>query len=194
MLSSYTGDFSFAGNVDIQGNTFGAAGPGAHGLVGWTFDPTMVNTGQTGTAQTIYLSGIFVARSASLTKLYWGINTAGATITASQNFVGLYNSSGTRLASVGVDARVTTTGLFTETISASVSPGMYWVAFVFNATTMPAVYRGPGQLNATLVNAGITTAASYRYATAGTGQTSLPSSITTTSNVASQNTYWAALA
>lgn len=165
-----------------------------HGLLGSTADPALVSSGKLAVNGTVYLARLYVRKAATATKLYWGVNTAGVTATAGQNFVGLYDSTGTRLASVGVDARVTTTGVFTETISAAVTPGYYYVAFVFNASTAPQPYRTPGDLSASLANLNIGSASRYRFATNGTGQTSLPSSLTLGSNSASQAAYWAALA
>lgn len=179
-------------NLSVGSHALGIARPGETSLVAWAFDPANIASGKAGTAGTLYLSALYVAKSATVTKLLWGINTAGATATSGQNFVGLYSSSGTLLASVGVDARVTTTGLFTETISASVTPGLYWVGFMFNASTMPQVYRGQ-DLNATLMNSGATTS-TLRFCTNGTGlTTSLPSTITPASNTAAQFSYWAAI-
>lgn len=171
----------------------GIAQPREHSLVAWTFDPAHVSSGKAGIAGTVYLAAVYVPQAVSVTKIYWGNNTAGAGATASQNFVGLYNAAGTLLASAGVDASVTATGPVTTTIaSTALTPGLYWVAFVFNATTMPQIYRGQ-DLNATLMNVGINTAASYRFATNGTLQTTLPASITPSANAVAQFCYWAAI-
>lgn len=185
--------FVIGQNLSVVQHALGIPRPQETGsLIAWTFDPANVSAGKAGTAGTLYLTALYVAKSASATKLLWGINTVGATVTSGENFVGLYNSSGTLLASVGVDARVTTTGLFTETISASVTPGLYWVGFMFNATTMPQVYRGQ-DLNATLMNSSAT-AATMRFCTNGTGlTTALPSTITPSSNASAQFSYWAAI-
>lgn len=173
-------------------HALGIARPQETGLIAWAFDPANVASGKAGTAGTLYLAALYVAKAATATKLLWGINTAGATVTAGENFVGLYNSAGTLLQSVGVDARVTSTGLFTETINVAVTAGLYWVGFMFNATTMPQVYRGQ-DLNATLMNSGATTS-TLRFCTNGTGlTTALPSTITPASNVAAQYSYWAAI-
>jgi hypothetical protein len=57
-----------------------------------------------------------------------------------------------------------------------------WGALLFNAGTIPTLGRVAGQGGiGTSVNAGLTNA-TYRYATYGTGQTSLPSPITPASN------------
>lgn len=180
---------TMTGSLDSTSHALGITIPADHGLAAWSFDPAVATNGATVTNGTVYLSALFISRSFTATKLLWGINTAGVTPTASQNFVGLYNSSGTRLASVGVDARVTATGCFTETISQAVTPGLYWVGFVFNAATPPQLYRSSG-LADSLCNAGISAAASRRYAINGTSQTSLPASITPGSNAASAGVAW----
>jgi len=175
----------------LQNANTGLTSGAALGYLGWTYDPVIVGTGQTGTAGTIYLSRINVGTSGTATKLIWGINTAGSGVTAGQNFIALFDSSGTRLANVGIDARITSTGIFTETISVPVTPGFYWAAFLVNATGMPAIYRG-GFLNGTLVN-GVLSASQLRFGTAGTSQTSIPASITPSSNSFGQHSFYAAL-
>lgn len=181
-------------SLSVPGHALGIAQPPEHALIAWTHDPANVASGKAGTAGTVYLAAVYVPRTATATKIYWGNNTVGASATAGQNFVGLYSSTGTLLASTGVDAGVTTLGLITTTISSTaLTPGLYWVAFLFNATTMPAVYRA-GDLNATLLNAGVTgTPALLRFATNGTGRTTLASSITPGSNTAAQFSYWAGI-
>lgn len=181
-----------SGHLQTPGHAFGVPLPRDFGLVAWAFDPgATLSSKIVGTAGTIYLAALYIPTATTLTKLMWGIGTAGATPTAGQNFVGLYSSAGTRLASVGVDARVTTTGTFTETISVAVTPGMYWVAWVFNASTLPSLYRGQ-DTNATAAVLG-QSGASARFATNATSQTSLPSTITPASNTVAQYTYWAAV-
>jgi len=175
----------------LQNASSGLTSAASLGYLGWTHDPALITAGQTGTSGTIYLARINVGTSGTATKLIWGINTAGSGATAGQNFVALFNSSGTRLANIGVDARVTTTGVFNETISVPVTPGFYWAAFLFNATGMPAIYRG-GFLNASLVN-GQLPVSQARFATAGTTQTSIPASITPSSNVIAMHTFYASL-
>lgn len=181
---------SLTTTVNTQG---GLARPNNHNAVAWTADPATINGGQLTTNGTVILSSLYVTQNASVTKLFWGTTTAGASPVSSQNFVGLYDSTGVRLANVNVDARVTVANTtFTETISASVSPGMYWVGWVFNAGTAPTLFRGPN-INAALVNFNLTTATA-RFATNVTGQTALPSPLVPASNVNSMNSFWAAIA
>jgi hypothetical protein len=180
-------------SLHVPGHLAGIPHPEENGLIAWTFPPENTASGKAGIAGTLYLAKIHVPRSVSATKIGWGINTAGVTPTSGQNWIGLYNSAGTLVASVGVDARVTTTGAWLETISSTaLTPGFYWVAFLFNAATMPQIYRGQ-DLNGTLMNLGLTTSI-LRWATNGTGLTTLPSTITPASNTSNQFCYFAAVA
>lgn len=179
--------------ITANQDVLGVANPREHNAIAWTYDPALVNNGAAGTAGTLYLTALYVPRAATATKLYWGAASASVTPVAGQNFVSLFNSAGAKLADVGVDARIATTGAFTETISAVLAPGMYWVGFLFNAATMPQTYKAANTA-ASLVNFGLTaTPASLRFATAGTALTATPASITPGSNVSAQQAYWAAL-
>lgn len=180
----YTSTFA---NLYVTGNSNGEALPGNHNLVGWAFDPNLTSAGTLLTNGTQYFTAIYANRSASITKLYWHVSTAGVTPTASQNEVGLYDSTGAKLVSANVDADISSTGLKTTTVtSTAVSAGsFYWVAMLFNAATAPTVARASGVTGiGTLSNAGLT-AASFRFAVNGTSKTALDASITPASNSAS---------
>jgi hypothetical protein len=180
-------------NLDVVGHALGLWTPRESGLVASTGDPRTVPSGVSAVLGTIYLSAMLVNRAVSVTKILWGVNTAGVSATASQNFVALIDPTGAILASVNVDARVTGTGLFTETIaSQALTPGLYRVAFLFNAGTAPQPYRHDG-VSASVINAGISAAANYLHATNGTGATALPGSFTLSSNASSSFAYWAAI-
>lgn len=179
----YRASGSFA-NLTSSGNALGSVGPVNHNLVAWSTDPTHNVNSTVLTGGTVYLTALYPAKDASITKLYFHINAVATTPTAGQNFVGLYSSAGTRLQTTGVDSEVLATGLITVTITAqAVTAGsFYWVGMVFNAATPPSVGRAAGTTGiGAVANVGLA-AASYRYAINGTGQTSLPASITPASN------------
>jgi hypothetical protein len=176
---------------------FGSPSPAAsQGLSAWAFDPAVINSSTTLTGGTIYLVKLAGVPADTVTKIYWAVATAGATATAGQNWVGLYDSAGTRLQQTGVDADAGSgTGLKTTTITGQLlTPGaFYWAAFLFNASTVPTLARmATGNGGPAAANAG-TTAATMRFATAGTSQTTLPSSITPASNVAAAFGTWCAV-
>lgn len=172
---------SFPQSYPIQ---TGTAMPQDHGLISWSSDPTLQNTSTVLTAGTIYLTKLYVRNRATLANIYWWVGSAAVTATAGQNEVGLYDSTGARVVAVNVDAAITSTGLKTTAASATLTPGWYWAAGVFNAGTLPGLTRGNGGAGiTTAMNIGLT-ASFLRYATNATSQTSLPSSITPASNAA----------
>jgi hypothetical protein len=182
---------TITGDLDVNGHALGETIPRNNGLIAWAYDPALATNGAAVTNGTVYLIGIQVNRSLTATKIYWGLNTAGVTPTSAQNWVGLYNSAGTRLATVDVTAKATSATLQTDTISQAVTPGLYWIGMVFNAATPPQPFRAGG-LDSSLLNVGLT-ASTARYATNGTAQTTLPSSITPSSNTNNSIAWWAGL-
>lgn len=181
-----TGNGTVSGSWAVSGNALGEDTPARHGLVAWAYDPTQNVNSTVLTSGIIYLTAVYVAAAANVTKLYAHFNAAASSVTAGQNFMGLYDSTGSRLATVNVDSLITSTGLITATVTSTpVTAGsFYWVAQVYNATTPPSVARAAGTTGAGAVaNIGLT-AATLRYAQNGTGQISLPTSITPSSNTA----------
>lgn len=149
----------------------------------WTADPGTANAASGAlTAGSVYLAEFFLRSPATLTNVVLFVVTAGATLTAGQNFAGVYDSSGTQRA---VTADQTTnwgsTGLVTAAFTSAFSApaGRFYVAVVSNGTTPPS-FRASGASTA-LANAGLA-AANLRYAINATAQTSLPASITLSSS------------
>jgi Hyaluronidase protein (HylP) len=168
------------GDLYAAANALGIVTPANHGLTAWAYDPALALNSSVLTSGTVYLIKVHVSLGVSVTKLYWHVAVVAVTPTSSQNFVGLYDSTGARLATIDVTADVTATGIKATTIpSTGLTTGaFYWVALVTNAVTPPAISRTTGLAGAGgLVNVGLSVAA-YRFATNGTSQTSLPVSIT----------------
>jgi hypothetical protein len=184
---------AFGQNLDVAGSVAGSRMPHTQGLLAWTDVPTSIGTGTAGIAGTLNLSALYIPADSPCTRLFWGNNAGGVTPTAGQNFVSVINSAGVVLASVNVDAKVANTGIQTETLALSLTAGMYWVGFLFNAATLPSVYR-TGPLNGTLNNLGIALPQQYVAAKNGTGLTAMPASIDPTQNVAQVPYFFAALA
>lgn len=176
---------SISGNLAVAGNALGENTPSAHGVAAWCYDPALAVNSTQLTAGTLYLSRVNIAAAINVTKLYWWVANTGSGATASQNWLGLYNSAGTLLASVNVDTGFASATLKTSTItSTALTAGSFvWVAMLFNASVTPTVTRGSGWTGVdTAANIGLT-AATYRFAKNGTALTTLPSTITPSSNV-----------
>lgn len=178
--------------VPVPGNVYA---PSDAGLIAWTYDigiaPTNTSTTINGT---VYLGQIVLRYPTTISNIVVDIATAATGVTANQNFLGLYDSSGVRqavTAAGAIDAGLATTGALTGAVTPFAAPaGKYWIAFVFNATGAPQVARSTS-FSAPNYNL---TASTFRYATNGTSQTSLPASITPASNSTSNViVYWGAV-
>jgi hypothetical protein len=182
--------------LDVTAALVGQATPRSHNLVAWTGDPVSASSPSAPTTGNMYLLGVYVSRYASVTKLWVGVNSAGSGATAGQNFLGLYNSAGTLLASVGVDSLVTSSaGAFSGTISSTaVIPGMYWVAVLLNVSgsTPQLVRHASAAASAALMYTVNQTGAGLRFAQQNT-LTALPSPLTPSSNLTTSNPFWAAI-
>jgi hypothetical protein len=151
------------------------------GLLGWTLDPaTAVGSLQT-SAGVLHLIEIRL-RTGTVNTLYVRVGTAGATLTASQNFLALFDSTGAR---VGLTADQSTAWTTTGTKSAALTTpyaatgGVFYVAILSNGTTQPTFIA-----SSSLGQPNFTRAAPFRAGTLLTGQTSIPSSVTLGSSAA----------
>lgn len=194
--------YAFGGNLfmlDAQGNSWqlnaprGDVLPGDQGLLEWNYDPAAANaTGTTLTNGTVFLQRINVRAPMKISTVWAHLTNAAVTPTSGQSAVGLYNSAGTLLSGSG-DIGSTLSGA-AGAISMSLSTpqnvgaGYYWVAVLGNASTaakLTASVNGAGNANVGL------SAGGFRFAVNGTSQTSLPASITPSSNTATgAATFW----
>lgn len=168
--------------------------PPDHGLMYWQFDPGTNMVGSTITSGTVSMSKLWVRRATTITNVAVSVATVPVTPVVGQNFLGLYDATGTRL---GVTADQTTawnsTGYKQAALTApvAVAAGPYWVAVLANAATTPAFARGSA-LVASIANANLT-ATDGRFTTGPAAQTSLPANITMASRTLSGNTIWVAM-
>lgn len=148
--------------------------PSDQGLVAWNYDPSSAGTTfvpTTGVNGYIFLTGIILREAATVTNIVYGLSGAQLTgLTSNANFVGLYNSSGTLLASsadqttiwsTAADQKVNVIPLlspFPEQLAA----GRYYVAFLFNGVVSGAALNFKATGGGTTSNAG-QTGASMRY-------------------------------
>lgn len=163
------------GQFGVTGNCSGIWGPWDNSLVGATSDPGDSSGTLLLTGGTIYLSKIPIPRGGTPTKLYWYVTTGATTATASQCWVAVLNSSGTIL---GAPVDVATVSETASLKSTTVAPGaltagtFVWGAIVLAGSTVATVAIQNGSAKSTMTNAGLA-AASLRYATNGTGQTTI---------------------
>ncbi|HSX06850.1 MAG TPA: glycosyl hydrolase family 28-related protein [Candidatus Saccharimonadia bacterium] len=193
------GSLVVAGSLTVGGASVSAAPillPTDMGYVSWTYDPIGCRAGQVPTAGVLYLARIQIRSSATLTNIFVGMTTAGSGLTSNQNFVGLYNSSGTLLGNSADQTASWASGNTEKQIafssSVSVTSGFYWVAFLANGTTTPTFAVG-SQLIGNL-GSGAASASTRRFGQYSSSLTSLPSTITPGSITQTVNqTYWAAV-
>lgn len=175
----------------------GSLGLGATGFLAVNIDPAFAGAAVPVVSGTVHMQRIDVPYSILITSLHQAIvTTPGSGLTAGQNFAGLYNSAGTRIG-VTADQSVawTTTGEKNMALTAPVlvTAGAYYVALLANGTTPPAFLRMAQSASVQdIVNHGLT-AATARWATGPTAQTSLPASITMASRTFSGLTFIAAV-
>lgn len=140
------------------------------------------------TSQRLYVSRIVVPEAFSCTKLFYCQSVVTATVTGA--YIGIYDSSGTKLQEADIASVVTSTGIKSVTItSQSLTAGSaYYLAFLVNASTAGSVTTLPN-LESTVFYAGVgdssNIAAGYLAS-----QTSLPSSITLSSFTRSPGEIW----
>jgi len=167
--------------------------PVDHGMIAWTCDPYANSGSSTITTGTPFMSKIWIREPVTLSSIGISITTAGVALTVGQNFVGIYNAAGTRIAqSADQTAAWAGTGYVQAAMTApvAVTPGAYFLTLLSNGTTSPNLARGAvAGSGAGTINFGLT-ATTGRFATGPAAQTSLPASITMASRTLSAISMW----
>lgn len=168
-----------------------------HGLKAWTFDPNVIAGGNSLTGGVIKLDRFNIRSPITVSSARIWTVVAGSTLTADQNYVGIYDSTGARLVTVDADvAFAATAGIQTIDLGSALllTPGFYWWAWLTNGGTAPQIARAATATGKTAaINVGLT-ASTARSATNSTGQTTLPASITPASNANNSADLWVGLA
>lgn len=155
--------------------------PSDNGLLAWSVDPAVcVQDAQT-TAGTIRLIKIFATKNITITNIWVYVNTAGVTLTAGQNFAGIYSSAGVLLGKTADQAAAwQSAGVKTMPVVAEAGQSLtiaggpsvfFWVALLTNGTTQPFFISG--NANSNTANLGLTAPAA-RFGVVNAGQTALP--------------------
>lgn len=146
-----------------------------------TYDPALAAAATVLTSGTVTMVRLDLAAPATINSLVTCVVNAGVTLTAGQNFAGLYDATGTRVAVTSdQSAAWLTTG---EKVMALTAPyaavaGTYYAAYLSNGTTPPGLIRtvSSGSVTA-FINRGQSVGVA-RFTTSSVGQTTLPASVT----------------
>jgi hypothetical protein len=187
------------GNISLTGSITGATQPNApqpsdHGYISWVYDPVYTAGSATVNSSGLYLSAMYIRSTTTISNVVIYIATGGGTLTTGENFVGLYNQSGTLL-SGSADQTTIFGGTGSKTIALStvqtVGPGLYWAAVLANGTTGPALARANTNITPTMdIGLG---ANAYRFGYIASAGTSLPLSFTPTSLTVPGAPFWMAV-
>lgn len=149
------------------------------GFLAWTMHPSGISATQSMTSGTVYVCKLFLSGTGitTITNIkFW--HGTGSGLTSGQNFAGLYNSSGSLLASTADQSTAwATQGMSTMALSSPQDvTGMdwVWIAYLGKGTTPPVLHRGSNQTSANLLGS---TGTNPMFASANTGQSSLPSTL-----------------
>ena len=173
-----------------------SVGPNMQGFVTWNYDPMIaIATGAgVNVSGTIYMHRVYLAAGTVVTSLAIGVQTAGATLTAAQNLMAIYDASGNRQGLTADQSAVwTSTGFKTAALTGSytvTTAGYHYIAVLSVGTTPPAFYQASNAPSA-LFNGNVT-GATLRHVTNGTSQTTLPTTRTLSSNASSTVNSWVA--
>jgi hypothetical protein len=151
------------------------------GYAAWTMHPSGISATQSMTSGTVYVIKLFLAGT-GITKITNIVmfHGTGSGLTAGQNFAGLYNSSGSLLASTADQStNWATQGQHTMALSSPqdvTGASWVWIAYLGKGTTPPVLHRGSNQTSANLTGS---TGTNMLFASANTGQSSLPGTLGT---------------
>ncbi|MGW2169145.1 hypothetical protein ACWC1C_01280 [Streptomyces sp. NPDC001705] len=168
-----------------------------HGFLAWNYDVNSAALTSALTSGTLYMARLNIRSAITAATLHYTVTTAGSGLTAGQNFVGLYDSAGSRVAvSADQTSAWGSSGFMSTAFTASVplSVGSYYAAWVCVGTTPITIARSAAVSSGAL-NAGLTPA-TFRYSTGGTGLTgltALPTSITMGDRGFGATSIWCAL-
>lgn len=191
---------NLAAKLGLQVAAPGLWVPSDNSYLGANGDYAYGSGGGVAIAKTLYLQKIVLRASTLFTNLHYLVNSVGVGA-STQSFVGLWNSSGTLLSGSSDVGAQFLTGAQTngdatcplttpQAITVADTPVILYSGCVFNlATTQPGLERF---VNAAAIETpGISTPATYRWATNGTNVTSL-GNLTLSSNATTAFTYWVA--
>jgi len=171
------------------------ARPSTHKLLGWSFDPDLASGAKIlETAGTLHAVKVFVPEACKISNIHMWMTTKGATLTALENGLGLFQESTRKLlGNIAIAELITAWEGATGEIklplveAVNVSAGHSIVGAYFKGTTAPTFATAAPTIG--VLNANVATTNS-RFFTGDTGlTTALPNPITA-SMVASSQAFW----
>lgn len=170
-------------------------------FLGADFDPLLTDsTGDLLNNGQICLSKTWLPASVTVANLIVIVTAVGTSLTAGQNWGGLFSSTGTLLAKTADQSTPwATTGVKTMALTVEAGQsltqggsGVYvYGALLVNAVGSYRFARARAQAATSLANQGLTSL-NHRFGDSGSGQTTLPASIASTGTT-SGHTLWMAL-
>jgi hypothetical protein len=182
-LSAVTLGSSTGGGGSVTNQSGDGYNPALNGLLLAACDPEMLNSQTTLTAGVPQLFALPVTSAVTVANFVYNVATAGSTLTAGQNFVGIYGNRSTNTINLlGLSADQSTNyGTANNRIAALTVQGgqsltlpagsTVWAAFLFNGTTSPTLQRIGSQAISGNINLA---APNLRSMVIGTGATTLP--------------------
>ena len=164
--------------------------PSHNGLKAASMDPTLATTNSALAGGFVWVRKIWVPETITVVNFELGVVAAGATLTAGQNFAGIYSSAGTLIAKTGDLSGVwNSTGMKTAALTAEAGqsltiqggPGV-WIygAVLSNGTTQPSLMVAPLLATAVAAGANLKLAAGDGFRSAFTtagSRTALPATL-----------------
>jgi hypothetical protein len=206
-VNETTAPYQFDAGVTISGaNISGgttALSPGNVALKGWSFPLTFAVSSAAPTTGSVYVSQITLPVATTLANVYFYQNTA-AGIGTTTSFVGLYYASTSSTAALVASSAAIGTATVSSTPGFKAVPfttpfttaatGSYYVAMVWGGTG-PTIQTGSALSSQGAIAAGpVPSSSAYPFAVNGTGQTSLPVTLTLASASSTVPAYWLGVA
>ena len=181
--------------------------PSDAGYLAWTADPATYVSSIVAAADQVLLERINIRSVTSVTNVVLYVTVAGSSLTASENYAGLYNGQTNALGVAGTliaasaagsaDTAFASTGVCTMALSGgpySLPVGFYWAAFLVNYSGTQPAFSGVNNSAAGPANNGFTVATLRAGRVTSTGKTALPASFVPASGLTqTSGAYWAAL-
>lgn len=196
-----TGQLNWDVPLNLALRNLASAGmqPNDHGWITWTGDPQTCGASDAQTSGSVRMIKLPVMpQTYTLASIKYFIAAVAVTPVAGQNFAGVYDSGGTRLAvSADVTADVTVLGMKTWAMTSPLvvpAGSVIWAAVLFNAATAPTGVASAAVSGRETLYNGDLTAATARFTSGPAAQTSLPVSITMASRTLLPRSPWVAVA